>query len=175
MVKSYAILGPFQDTGGGVMRHEGPEAAGERWNDTHARFSWGVYDVAWRRVLPSSATPRGVPLDLYIHPRAESCTYLASRVTVPSARPILVHVGEKGKAAAVLEAEESLRELAELSRTAGVGVMDTILQLRDHLDPKFVMGKGKLDEVVLRAADHNGRAANLLGDPVAQGVVEHLP
>jgi GTPase len=66
---------------------------------------------------------------------------------------ILVHVGEKGKAAAVLEAEESLRELAELSRTAGVGVMDTILQLRDHLDPKFVMGKGKLDEIVLRAAE----------------------
>ena len=31
--------------------------------------------------------------------------------------------------------------------------MDTVLQLRDKLDPKFVMGKGKLDEVVLRAAE----------------------
>ncbi len=31
--------------------------------------------------------------------------------------------------------------------------MDTVLQLRDRLDPKFVMGKGKLDEIVLRAAE----------------------
>jgi GTP-binding protein HflX len=64
-----------------------------------------------------------------------------------------VHVGEKGKAQVLGHAEESLRELGELSRSAGVLVMDTVLQLRDHLDPKFVMGKGKLDEIVLRAAE----------------------
>jgi GTP-binding protein HflX len=69
-------------------------------------------------------------------------------------RAILVHVGEKSKAAGVaVHAEESLRELSELSRTAGVAVMDTVLQMRDRLDPKFVMGKGKLDEIVLRAAE----------------------
>jgi transglutaminase-like putative cysteine protease len=96
LVKSFAILGPFQDTGGGLSRREGPEARGERWNDARARYSWGVYDVAWRRVLPSSATPRGVPLDLYIHPRAESCTYLASRVTLRNADPVVLHVGATG-------------------------------------------------------------------------------
>ena len=74
-------------------------------------------------------------------------------VTGKDGRAILVHVGEKGKAQAVAHAEESLRELGELSRTAGVAVMDSVLQLRDHLDPKFVMGKGKLDEIVLRAAE----------------------
>jgi len=68
-------------------------------------------------------------------------------------RAILVHVAEKGKPAAITHAEESLRELGELSRTAGVAVMDTVLQLRDHLDPRFVMGKGKLDEIVLRASE----------------------
>jgi GTP-binding protein HflX len=31
--------------------------------------------------------------------------------------------------------------------------MDTVLQLRDHIDPKFLMGKGKLDQIVLRAAE----------------------
>jgi hypothetical protein len=96
MVRSFAILGPFQDTGGGLLRHEGPEAGGERWNDASARYAWGIYDVAWRRVLPASATPRGVPLDLYISPRSESCTYLASRVTVSSARPMVLHVASTG-------------------------------------------------------------------------------
>src|SRR6185369_11419216 len=39
------------------------------------------------------------------------------------------------------------------SRTAGVAVMDTVLQSRERIDPKFVLGKGKLDEAVLRAAE----------------------
>lgn len=97
LVKALAVLGPFQDTGGGLMRREGPEAPGERWSDAGARYAWGAYDVAWRRALPSSVTPRGLPLDLYIHPRAESCTYLASRVTVPAGKkPMLIHVASTG-------------------------------------------------------------------------------
>jgi GTP-binding protein HflX len=65
-----------------------------------------------------------------------------------------VHVAEKSKSGlAARHAEESLRELAELARTAGVDVVDTVLQVRDRLDPRHVMGKGKLDEVVLRAAE----------------------
>ena len=97
LVKSWAILGPFQDNGAGLMRREGPEAPGESWSNPHARFAWGVYDVAWRRTLPASSTARGVPLDLYIHPRAESCTYLATRVAVPAAHPpFLVHVAAAG-------------------------------------------------------------------------------
>jgi hypothetical protein len=97
LVKSFALLGPFQDTGGGLMRREGPEAPGQRWSDTSARFAWGVYDVSHRRVLPTTVTARGLPLDLYVHPRAESCTYLGTRVTVPaSAKPFLVHVAASG-------------------------------------------------------------------------------
>jgi hypothetical protein len=97
LVKSWAILGPFQDNGAGLMRREGPEAPGESWSSTQARFAWGVYDVAWRRTLPASSTARGVPLDLYIHPRAESCTYLATRVAVPAAhKPFLIHVAAAG-------------------------------------------------------------------------------
>jgi hypothetical protein len=101
MVKAFAILGPFQDTGGGLLRREGPEAPGQSFSDTAAHYAWGVYDVAWRRVLPASSTSRGVPLDLYIHPRQESCSYLASKVTIPEppgkgARPILVHVAAAG-------------------------------------------------------------------------------
>lgn len=67
-------------------------------------------------------------------------------------RALLVHVGEKGKGAQG-QAEDSVRELGELARTAGVEVADTVLQLRDRIDPRTVLGKGKLDEIVLRAAE----------------------
>jgi hypothetical protein len=97
LVKAFAILGPFQDSGGGLMRREGPEAEGQSWSDTHGRYAWGTFDVAWRRTLPQSSTARGVPLDLYIHPRSESCTILASRVTLPaSPRAVVVHGGASG-------------------------------------------------------------------------------
>ena len=84
LVTGLAILGPFRDTGGGLDRREGPEAPGESFSDMGARYSWGVYEVAWRRAIPASATARGVPLDLYVHPRSESCTYVASKVSFPA-------------------------------------------------------------------------------------------
>lgn len=68
-------------------------------------------------------------------------------------RAILVHVGDKTKQGALAEAEDSLRELEELARTAGVAVMDSVLQLRERVDPRLVLGRGKLDDVVLRAAE----------------------
>lgn len=46
--------------------------------------------------------------------------------------------------------EESLAELKELARSAGVQILDTFVQ-RKQLDPKTVIGKGKLEEVSLQA------------------------
>ena len=77
-------------------------------------------------------------------------------------RAILVHVAEKSKQGAYAEAEDSLRELAELSRTAGVEVVDTVVQLREKIDPRLIVGKGKLDDIVLRAAELD--AATLVFD-----------
>jgi transglutaminase-like putative cysteine protease len=100
LVRSFAILGPFQDKGDGLTAKEGPEAPGQKFTDASARYAWGAYDVSWRRILPATATARGVPLDLYIHPRTESCTYLASKVTLPVAgkgpRPVILHVASTG-------------------------------------------------------------------------------
>lgn len=45
--------------------------------------------------------------------------------------------------------ESSMAELEELARTAGVTVVDKVIQRRE-LDPKTLLGKGKLEEVVLR-------------------------
>jgi GTPase len=74
-------------------------------------------------------------------------------VTAKDGRAILIHVGDKNRPGALARADESMRELGELSRTAGVEVVDSVMQLRERIDPKHVLGKGKLDEVVLRAAE----------------------
>lgn len=84
-------------------------------------------------------------------------------------RAMLVHVAEKARAkghhngagltpslgrnAVAAAAEESMRELGELARTAGVDVVDSVMQFRDKVDARHVLGKGKLDDVVLRAAE----------------------
>ncbi|GBC77479.1 GTPase HflX [bacterium HR08] len=49
------------------------------------------------------------------------------------------------------EAEESLEELRQLSDSAGVIVLDAFVQRRKAYDPKFLIGKGKLREVLTRA------------------------
>jgi GTP-binding protein HflX len=64
---------------------------------------------------------------------------------------MLVHVGEKSEKGAQRFAEDSMNELRELARTAGVAVAEEIIQLRDRIDPKFVLGKGKLEDVIIRA------------------------
>jgi len=75
-------------------------------------------------------------------------------------------------------AEQSMAELTELADTAGVVVAETMIQLRPQVDNKFVVGRGKLEEAVLRCLDlgvdlvifdHNltpaqGRAINAFAD-----------
>jgi len=75
----------------------------------------------------------------------------ARTVEAKDGRAILVHVGLKSERDALRRGEESMRELRELAYTAGVEVADTVLQVRDRVDPKLVLGKGKLDDVIVRA------------------------
>ncbi len=49
------------------------------------------------------------------------------------------------------DAEESMAELQELATSAGVVVLDKILQRRPAIDPRTVLGRGKLDELLIRA------------------------
>ncbi len=48
-------------------------------------------------------------------------------------------------------AAESIAELKELSESADVVILDTIIQRRPKIDPKTVLGKGKLDELLIRS------------------------
>jgi GTPase len=67
-------------------------------------------------------------------------------------RAMLIHVGEK-RAGAASRAKSSLAELSRLAETAGVTVADRVIQLREKIDPKLVVGRGKLSDVVTRAID----------------------
>lgn len=49
------------------------------------------------------------------------------------------------------EAAESVAELKELAESADVVILDTIIQRRQQIDPKTVLGKGKLDDLLIRS------------------------
>jgi len=45
----------------------------------------------------------------------------------------------------------SLDELEELARSSGVEVLDTVIQHRHDYDPRYLMGRGRLSDLVIRA------------------------
>lgn len=101
----------------------------------------------------------------------------ARPVVAKDGRAMLIYVAEKGtRMSHHDDIEQRLRELRELARTAGVEVVDTIVQLRDRVDPKFVLGRGKLDDVVLRAVEHDAQTLIFdcnLSPAQASGIAKH--
>ncbi len=69
-------------------------------------------------------------------------------VKAKDGRAILLHVCDKAHAAQV---PTSLHELSELARTAGVEVADSVVQVRPQVDPKTIVGRGKLEDIIIRA------------------------
>ncbi len=49
---------------------------------------------------------------------------------------------------------DSLIELSELCRTAGLEVVESIVQQRKKVDTRFLIGRGKLQEITIRAMQH---------------------
>ncbi len=80
---------------------------------------------------------------------------LASEIDKGGDRALLISVTTGSRS----RAEESLDELAELARSAGVQVLDMVLQRRKKLHPRFIIGRGKLMEIMLLSLRLN---ANLL-------------
>jgi len=70
---------------------------------------------------------------------------------VGSERALLVSVFTGHRKNAV----DSLDELEELTRTANISIIDTVLQQRKKANPRFLMGSGKLDELSIMAL-HRG-------------------
>lgn len=74
----------------------------------------------------------------------------AQAVTRVNALLIGVWGSERGAKA---KAEDSMDELRELARTAQVKIVDEIIQIRRQVDPKTVLGRGKIEEITLRALE----------------------
>ncbi len=116
------VVGPFRDTGGGVGTQEGPEKD-PGFGVPRGSYSWGVYQVAPRQVLPVHSDARGVPLDLYVHPRKESCSYVATNVMVDRDRPLVVRVAAAGQVRLTFDGvelakSEEVHESARFDRLA---------------------------------------------------------
>ena len=62
-------------------------------------------------------------------------------------RAILISVSTEAK----IKAEESLRELVELARSDQIQVLDTVLQRSRKINPRLILGKGKLADIMIRA------------------------
>jgi GTPase len=71
----------------------------------------------------------------------------ATRRAAKGDQAILVNVST----GAISAAEESMAELRELAQSAGVVVLDEMIQRRPTIDPRTLLGKGKLDELLVRA------------------------
>jgi GTP-binding protein HflX len=63
---------------------------------------------------------------------------------------ILVSVSRQNRS----EQQDSVAELTELARSAGLVVLDTVLQRPQAVHPKYLLGSGKLKEVVIKALQH---------------------
>ncbi len=123
VVDALAILGPFRDTGGGLDAHDGPEAEGQSLGDGRARYSWGAYEVGWRAVPRAFATAEGVPLDVFVFPRKESCTWVETRLTVASDQKLVVRLAATGQARLVFDGtalgrDDAVHEAARFDRLA---------------------------------------------------------
>jgi GTP-binding protein HflX len=73
---------------------------------------------------------------------------IASRkIPIQGEKAILVSVTTQPKAAV----QESIQELEELARSAGLWVLETVIQSRKEVSHKFLMGKDRLSSLSIRA------------------------
>jgi GTPase len=118
--------------------------------------------IHWAHILPGQVErqPYQIQEALGPHQLEIDCLNLIlalerelSAIRVPKAaapgkeRALLVSI----TTAARNKARDSLTELAELCRTGGIEVVDTILQQRKSPDPRFLIGRGKLKEIAIGA------------------------
>jgi GTP-binding protein HflX len=71
----------------------------------------------------------------------------SAREVAKKDRAILVSVSKKSKH----EQEESIEELKELARSDAITVLDTVIQRLHEINPKYLLGEGKLKELIIRS------------------------
>jgi GTP-binding protein HflX len=71
----------------------------------------------------------------------------AARKVAEKDRAILVSVSKKSRH----DQEESIEELKELARSDGITVLDAVIQRPHDINPKYLLGEGKLKEMIIRS------------------------
>ncbi len=114
-------------------------------------------EKGWRRL---EAVPPVAP--------QPSCLALIESIEEQLARSQLLREVDKGQERAILisvstgskaEAADSMLELAELARAAKVQAVERVIQHRKNVDPRFILGSGKLMDIMLMSIS---TGANLL-------------
>ncbi|MGD9211145.1 MAG: GTPase HflX [Desulfobacteraceae bacterium] len=118
--------------------------------------------VHWAHMLPNENghTPYQIAPPLTIHQLDVDCIGLIQalegelgrlRSTLKSEnyeeRAFLISITTASRQ----QAKDSLTELRELARTGNIDVVDMIIQRRKKIDPRFLMGRGKLKELAISA------------------------
>jgi GTPase len=90
------------------------------------------------------------PIDAFIYDLERSFSQRAPKTKVVSEKRAILVGAYSGSPD---EARSSMEELHELARTAGLEIAETIIQRRPRLDPKTLLGSGKIEELTLRCLD----------------------
>jgi GTP-binding protein HflX len=113
-------------------------------------------------ILPrrSTGTPYQVLAPLYPHQLDIGCLEFIQALEAEFAQVRSLFHADTTKERALLVsvttalqrvAMDSLAELEELARSSGIEVIGTLLQQRKNVDAKFVMGRGKLKDLIIMA------------------------
>ena len=124
--------------------HSGPRS--DRKNDTRRPMQGKTFGFVHARDIHEI----GFAFDEFVEDleaRFGAASIATHKVSADQAVLVGVYTGnaEEGKA--------SMLELEELARTADLDVLDIIIQRRREIDPRTVIGKGKIEEIVLHCLD----------------------
>jgi GTP-binding protein HflX len=126
-----------------------------------SKLSDSNLSISYASLFPSTSTPYSIssrqtfhPDDLNFKEFVSSLERELDRTAAPiketlslDERAILVSVSK----VSVAEAEDSMEELKELARTAGVNVLETFIQRPRQFSPKYLMGEGKIRAIIIKA------------------------
>ena len=117
---------------------------------THLGYLMKSASSRWTmETYPGPHALPGDPLALISMAEGDLRKHITGRITDGASRAILVALA----GSSFSRAEESMDELGELARTAGIVVARTVIQPRSRPDPRYVIGRGKLDDAAVLALD----------------------
>ena len=115
----------------------------------------GESNLVWKLLVPVPTYRIDIPFDTFISDLEDVIGRMhPAKKVLGGDKAVLVAVGTASEAT-----EIHVEELKGLARSAGIIVLDTVIQKKPKPDPKYVVGKGKLMEIYVKAL---AKDANLI-------------